>query len=302
MILLKDLINESMYVGSMKDEWYPAHTRDALTWTLTQNYVPLYPKQIESLFGKIPVNAFHVTNPSNIKSVSDILGKKKSISTFTKANKSSQLAKGRGVQTGSGGVIFYVEGLLLGRKAEDFDTVPDRTGRRWVMGLHVFGDNMIVRKAIEKAGLPDYEEWNEIERKVEQRIENNPKYDDLGWRDRMKIIKKELAPMVQKHIKKYIDTTNKLLKKHKDYIQDTMRTKSNLNSSWWNEILIYNTKVIDCFVLKRVYDDYYFQNDSRDTKSYKKELLKIVPENKITVGTPAQFRKWYTSREGEITV
>ena len=303
MILLKDLINESRAMTPLKhDEWYPAHTRDALSWTLTQNYVPLYPKQIESLFGKIPVNAFHVTNPSNIKSVSDILGKKKSISTFTKANKSSQLAKGRGVQTGSGGVIFYVEGLLLGRKAEDFDTVPDRTGRRWVMGLHVFGDNMIVRSAVQKAGLPDYEEWNEIESKVEQRIENNPKYDDLGWRDRMKIIKKELAPIVQKHIKKYIDTTNKLLKKHKDYIQDTMRTKSNQNSSWWNEILIYNTKVIDCFVLKRVYDDYYFQNDSRDTKSYKKELLKIVPENKITVGTPAQFRKWYTSREGEITV
>ena len=284
------------------DEWYPAHTRNALSWTLTQNYIPLYPKQIESLFGKIPVNAFHVTSPQNITSVSDILGKIKSISTFTKANKSSQLAKGRGVQTGSGGVIFYVEGLLLGRKAEDFDTVPDRTGRRWVMGLHVFGDNMIVRSAVQKAGLPDYEEWNEIERKVEQRIENNPKYDDLGWRDRMKIIKKELAPMVQKHIKKYIDTTNKLLKKHKDYIQDTMRTKSNQNSSWWNEILIYNTKVIDCFVLKRVYDDYYFQNDSRDTTSYKSELLKIVPENKITVGSPAQFRKWYTTREGEITV
>jgi alpha-galactosidase/6-phospho-beta-glucosidase family protein len=118
----------------------------------------------------------------------------------------------------------------------------------------------------------------------------------------MKIIKKELAPMVQKHIKKYIDTTNKLLKKHKDRVQASMRTKSNQNSSWWNEILIYNTKVIDCFVLKRVYDDYYFKNDSYDTKAYKKELLKIVPENKVTVGSPAQFRKWYTSREGEITV
>ena len=303
MIKLKDLINESRAMTPLKhDEWYPAHTRDALSWTLTQNYVPLYPKQIENLFGKIPVNSFHVTSPQNIKSIASILGKKKSISTFTKANKSSQLAKGRGVQTGSGGVIFYVEGLLLGRKAEDFDTVPDRTGRRWVMGLHVFGDNMIVRSAVQKAGLPDYEKWNEIESKVEQRIENNPKYDDLGWRDRMKIIKKELAPMVQKHIKKYIDTTNKLLKKHKDRVQASMRTKSNVNSNWWNEILIYDTKVIDCFVLKRVYDDYYFQNDSRDTKSYKKELLKIVPENKVTVGSPAQFRKWYTSREGEITV
>ena len=95
MILLKDLINESMYVGAMKDEWYPAHTRDALSWTLTQNYIPLYPKQIENLFGKIPVNSFHTTSPQNIQSVSKILGKKKSISTFTKANKSSGLAKGR---------------------------------------------------------------------------------------------------------------------------------------------------------------------------------------------------------------
>ena len=307
MIKLKKLVNEIYAVTPLEhDKWYPAHTRDSLQWTLTQNYVPLYPKQIESLFGKVPINSFHVTGPENISTLSNVLGKKKSISTFTKANKSSQLAKGRGVQTGSGGVIFYVEGLLLGRKAEDFDTVPDRTGRRWVMGLHVFGDNMIVRSAVQKAGLPDYGEWTDIEDKIVGEVEDDPKNKDLGYREETALIKKKLAPIVQKHIKKYIDTTNKLLKKHKDYIQDTMRTKSNQNSSWWNEILIYNTKVIDCFVLKRVYDDYYFQNDSgyrNDTKeSYKKELLKILPENKITVGTPAQFRKWYTEREGEITI
>ena len=304
MIKLKELINETMAMSPLKhDQWYPAHTRDALQWTLTQNYVPLYPKQIENLFGKIPVNAFHATSPQSIESVSKILGKKKSISTFTKANKSSGLAKGRGVQTGSGGVVFYVEGLLLGRKAEDFDTVPDRTGRRWVQGHHVFGTgSQLVRNVIKKAGLPDYGEWREIEDKIVDEVELDPKNDDLGWKERDALVKKKLAPIVQKHIKKYIDTTNALLKKHKDRVQASMRTKSTENSNYWNEILIYNTKVIDCFVLKRVYDDYYFQNDSRDVKSYKSELLKIVPENKITVGSPAQFRKWYTSREGEITV
>ena len=304
MIKLKELINETMAMSPLKhDQWYPAHTRDALQWTLTQNYVPLYPKQIENLFGKIPVNAFHATSPQSIESVSKILGKKKSISTFTKANKSSGLAKGRGVQTGSGGVVFYVEGLLLGRKAEDFDTVPDRTGRRWVQGHHVFGTgSQLVRNVIKKAGLPDYGEWREIEDKIVDEVELDPKYDDLGWKERDALVKKKLAPIVQKHIKKYIDTTNALLKKHKDRVQASMRTKSTENSNYWNEILIYNTKVIDCFVLKRVYDDYYFQNDSRDVKSYKSKLLKIVPENKITVGSPAQFRKWYTTREGEITV
>jgi hypothetical protein len=304
MIKLKELINETMAMSPLKhDQWYPAHTRDALQWTLTQNYIPLYPKQIESLFGKIPVNAFHATSPESIESVSKILGKKKSISTFTKANKSSGLAKGRGVQTGSGGVVFYVEGLLLGRKAEDFDTVPDRTGRRWVMGHHVFGTgSQLVRNVIKKAGLPDYGEWRDIEDEIVGEVEDDPKNKDLGWKEQDALVKKKLAPIVQKHIKKYIDTTNALLKKHKDRVQASMRTKSTENSSYWNEILIYNTKVIDCFVLKRVYDDYYFQNDSRDVKSYKSELLKIVPENKVTVGSPAQFRKWYTTREGEITV
>ena len=304
MIKLKELINELTAMTPMDhSEWYPAHTRDALEWSLNQNYVPLYPKQVESLFGKVPVNSFHVTGPENISSLSKVLGKKKSISTFTKANKSSGLAKGRGVQTGSGGVIFYIEGLLLGRKWQDFETVPDRTGRRWVQSRFLFdGDNMIVQDAIKKAGLPDYGEWRDIEDEIVGEVEDDPKNEDLGWKEQDALVKKKLGPIVQKHIKKYIDTTNALLKKHKDRVHDSMRTKSTQNSSYWNEILIYNTKVIDCFVLKRVYDDYYFKNDSRDTKSYKSELLKIVPENKVTIGSPAQFRKWYTTREGEITV
>ena len=74
----------------------------------------------------------------------DILGKKKSISTFNAANKSSQLApKGRGIQTGSGGVIFHVSGLLLAQKGMDFDTVPDLKGRRWVKGFDIFGDDTL---------------------------------------------------------------------------------------------------------------------------------------------------------------
>ncbi len=301
MIKLKELLDESVYVGQLEnDKWYPAHTRAALQWTLVGDYVPLYPKQMESLFGKIPVNAFHVTNPSNIKSVSNILGKKKSISTFTKANKSSQLAKGRGVQTGSGGVIFYVEGLMLARKYMDFDTVPDKSGIRWVKGHHVFdGDHMIVRSAIKKAKLYDYDTWRDMENRVSDKYEMSD-YD--SYKDYNNAIKKELGVVANKQIKKYIDTTNKLLKKYKDVVQQSLRKPSKETSAWWNEVLIYKTKVIDAFVLKRVWDDYYFKNDSYDTTAYKKDLLKIVPENKITIGTPAQFRKWYTKREGEITI
>ena len=304
MIKLKDLLTE-LRVGQLKhSEWYPAHTRAALEWTLVGDYVAIYPKQMESLFGKIPINAFHVTDPSNIKSVGSILGKKKSISTFTKANKSSGLAKGRGVQTGSGGVIFYVEGLMLARKYMDFDTVPDRSGIRWVKSHHVFGDRMIVVSAVKKAKLYNYDTW----RQLEYDIEDKHKISDYkNYNDYENAIKKELGPYANKQIKDYIDITNKLLKKYKEDVRQNITQPSKKTSAWWNEILIYNTKVIDCFVLKRAWDDFYFQKDSGvgtdyAKDAYKKDLLKIVPENKITIGTPAQFRKWYTKREGEITV
>ena len=307
MIKLKYLLNESRAMTPMKhSEWYPAHTRDALEWTLTHNYVPIYPKTMEQVIGKTRVNSFHVTSPQNIESLQKVIGKKKSISTFTKANKSSPLAKGRGVQTGTGGVIFHVDGILLARRYMDFDTVPDRTGRRWVMGRYVFGDPMIVPSAMKKAKIADHQKWREIEYEAEEKY-NIRDYD--SYKDYDAAIKKHLAPIVAKHIKKYIDITNKLLKKYKKDVIQNIAQPSKKSSAWWNELIIYDTKVVDVFVLKRVYDDYYFQKDKtyepeggRSKESYKKILLKYVPESKITVGSPAQFRKWYNARQGEITL
>ena len=280
MIKLKYLLDENRAMTPMKhSEWYPAHTRDALAWTLTHNYVPIYPKTMEQVIGKTRVNSFHVTSPQNIESLQKVIGKKKSISTFTKANKSSPLAKGRGVQTGTGGVIFHVDGILLARQYMDFDTVPDRTGRRWVMGHHIFGgDNMVVRDAIQKAGLPDYDGWREIENKIVRKVEDDPKNADIRYNEISKIVKKELGPIVAKHIKKYVDTTNKLLKKKKDIVIKNITQPSRKTSAWWNEIIIYNVKIKDVFVLSRVWDDYYFQHDSgfdRPVEAHKKELLKI---------------------------
>ena len=307
MIKLKYLLNESRAMTPMKhSEWYPAHTRDALEWTLTHNYVPIYPKTMEQVIGKTRVNSFHVTSPQNIESLQKVIGKKKSISTFTKANKSSPLAKGRGVQTGTGGVIFHVDGILLARQYMDFDTVPDRTGRRWVMGRYVFGDPMIVPSAMKKAKIADHQKWREIEYEAEEKY-NIRDYD--SYKDYDAAIKKHLAPIVAKHIKKYIDITNKLLKKYKKDVIQNLAQPSKKTSAWWNELIIYDTKVVDVFVLKIVYDDYYFQKDKtyepeggRSKESYKKILLKYVPESKITVGSPAQFRKWYNARQGEITL
>ena len=293
MIKLKQLLLEN-------DKFYPAHTRQAINWVTMKQHLPLYPKQMERLVGKQQVNSFHVTGPGTIKNVGELIGKKKSISTFTRANKGSQLAKGRGVQTGSGGVIFYLEGTMLARNYMDFDTVPDKKGMRWVDVHYLTQDRKHFRDYLTKKGIPDTSDWRNEEWDLQQKVKKqNP---DLPYREVMELAKTELNKKANELIKKHIDASTKYLKQHKKELIKNLRTPADKGSAWWNEVLVYGIKIIDVFVLKRVWDDYYFKNDSYDTKAYKKELLKIVPENKITVGTPAQFRKWYTSREGEITV
>ena len=293
MIKLKELLLEA-------DKFYPAHTRQAINWVTMKQHLPLYPKQMEKLVGKQQVNSFHVTGPGTIKNVGELIGKKKSISTFTRANKGSQLAKGRGVQTGSGGVIFYLEGTMLARNYMDFDTVPDKKGMRWVDVHYLTQDRKHFRDYLTKQGIPDTKDWNSDEWDLQQKVKKeNP---DLPYREVMNLAKTELNKEANKLIKKHIDASTKYLKQHKKELIKNLRTPADKGSAWWNEVLVYGIKVIDVFVLKRVWDDYYFQQDSGydDYKkdSYKKELLKFVPESKISIGTPAQFRKWYGAREG----
>ena len=294
MIKLKDLLPEGLYVGRLDHaEWYPAHTAAALTWTLDGDYVPIYPKSIEKVVGrKIPVRAFHVTNVVHIPKMKNIIGSKKTISAFTETGKNSQIAKGRGVQTHGGGVIFYIEGHLLAQKYEDFNTVPDRTGRRWVKGWHVFGLEGLMEKAASKAGCLDSQQWRALENRVYDKVQDD--FEDLGYREQIEKVKEKVSKSAARQIKIYIDTANKLLKTHKDKVLKQIINPSDKTSSWWNEMLIYDTKPVEVFVLNRIAKDYYFKNE------YQKELEKIVPKSKITYGTPAQFRKWYTAREGKI--
>ena len=214
MIKLKHLLLEN-------DKWYPAHTKQAITWATSHTYIPLYPKQMERLVGKQQVNSFHVTSPMSIKNIGELLGKKKSISTFTRANKGSQLAKGRGVQTGSGGVIFYLEGTLLARHYIDFDTVPDKRGMRWIPARYATGDTLLFQNYIKKQGIPDSQAWRDLEWKTSEKIKDDN--SDLPYREVMNLTKIEMNKEAQKLIKKHIDASTKFLKKHKDKVIKNLR-------------------------------------------------------------------------------
>ena len=304
MIKLKDLLMESTYAPSeqagpswIDNKWYPAHTKSVLNYVRRKEYIPLTPAVVEKALGKkIPVKSFHITGPDGIRQLKNVLGRKKSISTFTATHESESLAKGRGVQTGMGGIICYVEGHVLAQRSMDFDTTPDKQGRRWVSAFHVFDKKPEIWAKALKASKVDFDsidgKLGKIERDLKDKwIEGDIKYDDYKAK-----VKEEQGPIVAKYIKDFINVANKtLIKNKKIFKKSLIDSDVNKRTAWWNEIVVYNTKIIDMFVMQRVLDN------SVLAKVEIEKLLSTASGSKpITIGSPAQFRKWFKERKGKI--
>ena len=304
MIKLKDLLMESTYAPSeqagpswIDNKWYPAHTKSVLNYVRRKEYIPLTPAVVEKALGKkIPVKSFHITGPDGIRQLKNVLGRKKSISTFTATHEDESLAKGRGVQTGMGGIICYVEGHLLAQRSMDFDTTPDKQGRRWVSAFHVFDKKPEIWAKALKASKVDFDsidgKLGKIERDLKDKwIEGDIKYDDYKAK-----VKEEQGPLVAKYVKDFMDVANKtLIKNKKIFKKSLIDSDVNKRTAWWNEIVVYNTKIIDMFVMQRVLDN------SVLAKVEIEKLLSTASGSKpITIGSPAQFRKWFKERKGKI--
>jgi hypothetical protein len=304
LIKLKNLLMESTYAPSKQagpswidGKWYPAHTKSVLNWVRRKEYIPLTPAVVEKALGKkIPVKSFHITGPDGIGKLKYVLNKKKSISTFTATHEDESLAKGRGVQTGMGGIICYVEGHLLAQRSMDFDTTPDKQGRRWVSAFHVFDKKPEIWAKALKASKVDFDsidgKLGKIERDLKDKwIEGDIKYDDYKAK-----VKEEQGPIVAKYIKDFINVANKtLIKNKKIFKKSLIDSDVNKRTAWWNEIVVYNTKIIDMFVMQRVLD-----NSVLAKVEIEKLLSTASGDKPITIGTPAQFRKWFKERKGKI--
>ena len=279
----------------IEDKWYPAHTRKTLDWVLNQKTIPIYPKSMERIIGKIPITSFHVTTLDHLDNVKKLLGSKKSMSTFTRAGKDSQLAKGKGIQT-DGGVIFWLEGTLLARKYMDMQSEPDKTGRRWISSTIVFDDPHLVASAAKRKKIPDRNEWRDYEWEVkDEMMEKHGTHAD-NTKAYEKEVKEILNKRAQEVIADYIDLTNKLLKKHKKLVKKNIATPATKGSVWWNEILISGAKIKEIFVMSRVAKDLDWSVTERD--KLEKLASLATGDEPITVGTPSKYRKWYTDRKG----
>ena len=79
---------------------------------------------------------------------------------------------------------------------------------------------------------------------VKQKYEKQWMDGDIEYDDYHKNIEKASAGITNKFIKDFFDWQNKYLERNKAAIKKFLRTEDK-PSAWWNEALIYDTKVID---------------------------------------------------------
>ena len=298
MIKLKDILLEAKV----------AHTQKSLQWVY-HGYVAMTPKVIKEIMGDVPITTFHNLNPDAVKKqLPKVLGKKKSISTYT-TDTEGHLLSGGGVQT-SGGVVLEVEGKVLVAGTEDLASVPDESGRRW-LAPSIFG-KIVGMKQFEGGGGGIY--YRKHLYKYDKKLE------DILFKYKTSLLiaptdsKKDtdrFPPYTGKQkadlIKRWVKASNKFLLKMKKKIKDSFEDNINnpkitkfMSKYGYNELLVYDVKVKDAYIVIDVLGD---PNDFEATEKVLKQIkkdLKPYVKGKIYQGFADGVKKFVKQRGGKV--
>ena len=298
MIKLKDILLEAKV----------AHTQKSLQWVY-HGYVAMTPKVIKEIMGDVPITTFHNLNPDAVKKqLPKVLGKKKSISTYT-TDTEGHLLSGGGVQT-SGGVVLEVEGKVLVAGTEDLASVPDEAGRRW-LSPGTLGKIVGMKEFKGEAGNQKFKkEIYKIDKKLED-ILYRYKTSLLVMPTDPPDVKKRFPLFTGKQkadmIKRWIDASNKFLLKNKKKIRKSFMDNINnpkitkfMSSYGYNELLVYDVKVKDAYiVIDIVGDPNDYEATEKALKQVKKDLKPFV-KGKIYQGFASGVKMFVRRRGGKV--
>jgi len=298
-IKLKDLLLEVPSV---------AHSKKSLEW-VGHDYIPMTPKVIKQIMGNTEINAFHNVDWLKAREqMPKVLGKKKSISTFT-SDTEGNLSTGGGVQT-MGGIVLQVQGKVLVAGTEDLGSVPDEAGRRWLAPStlgRILGMKQLQGQG---AGITFRKQLYKIDKKLE----------DILWKYKTSLmvfktdpqrVKDKFPPYTGKQkaelIKRYIDASNKFLLKNKKKIKKSFEDNVNnpkitkfMSKYGYNELLVYDTKVIDAYLVIDILGN---QNDYEKTErnlKRAKDGIKPYVKGKIYQGFASGVKKFIKQRGGKV--
>ena len=273
------------------------------------DFIPMPPKTMKQILGDTPVNAFHNVDWFNAKKqIPNIIGKKKSISTYT-GDTSNRLSMGGGVQT-LGGVVLQVQGKVLVAGTEDLGSVPDEAGRRWIHP-NTFG-KIVGMKQFEGGGGGIY--YRKMLYKYDSKLE------DLLWKYKTSLLvlpsdppstKEKFPPYDNKQkaelIKRYIDASNKFLQAHKKIIKKSFMDNVNnpkitkfMSSYGYNELLVYDTKVIDAYLVIDILGNANDYEKTERNLKRAKDGIKPYVKGKIYQGFASGVKNFIKQRGGKV--
>ena len=172
--------------------------------------IPLTPSIVNYIWGKQRVTTFHIGDVNGIDSMKDLIGTKKSLSTFRYMEK-NMLWGMKGIQT-AGGIIYQIIGDLQFDAPADIMSTPDESGRRWIT-LHVLPKNFIDKIVKE---FTEHNNFNDI---------NEPK-DLINYYRWVDGLVKEYAKEIREHF-------------------TDIKTNRGGRESFWNETVVNNIQIVD---------------------------------------------------------
>jgi len=245
--------------------------------------VPLTDTIVKLIFDNKKTTAFHITDAQHalgrvnnmINSESD---RRKSLSCFTYCTEKKLTDTKITPHTG-GGVLYYLEGNLLFSLNKDSMSMPDPSGRRWILNYNFpakFTDELVTWLWSKEEGEGNYGS-----------VSSDYDVDSKKW---LAFLRRYI-PFIEGLVEKYAQDIRRLCDMYYGY-QDPAETEQNEDD--YNEIVINDIKVKEVLLNKKIILGYAKEEDiTRLIEDFKKVSVNVeVAENEQDV------LNWFHKRGG----
>lgn len=221
-------------------------------------YIPFHPALIKRVFGGHKrVVGFHILGKSDLQSLVNLQGSKKSISI------SSEYVSGRefglalvGISKNEAGMIAKIEGNALLKMPLDLFSKPDPSGSRWV-------DSGTIKNLTKEEHRKPFEEFitalriarrtvfDKVTKGVTDPFGSPIKIDNVHW-----LWASLDGKLKYQLIKETLDAYERVMAQHTELLTQVFYDLQSMHTlryreSWktWNEIIVNEIKVLEIFVI-----------------------------------------------------
>lgn len=247
-----------------------------------RGYLPFTPRIAKEFYNK-KINCFHITGIFELDRFKHLVGKKKSISTFTKMTK-KDLTSEFGIQTRFD-VLMQIEGNIVAQSDYDMMSSPDENGRRWI-SINTF---INIDKELEKA-------HQDLLRRTDARF---------GKEFGMDLINPDIENIEGKKkaefISWWISEAEKLMIQHKDAIIKSLNDNSdNSKTIEWNEILVNEIEIKDILLISGNKNVKSGKIEDEPSLDYFAKICKEISTGQVYVTTDRQDTVEFFQKRGGI--